>query len=96
MSERALGQIAISNHGDYNFQYRWTLSEQCMTPGAQGCQLVSIERADGTVEAHGRSSCALVFAPPKKTVLKDCLLTLEVKHVSAYTPHACILYSSAI
>ena len=78
VSERALGQIAILNNGDYNFQYHWTLSEQCRVAGAQGCQLVSIGRAEGTVEAHNRSTCELIFAPLKTTVLKDCTLTLEV------------------
>lgn len=82
VSERALGQIAISNYGDYNFQYRWTLSEQCRAAGAAACQLVSIERTEGTVDAHSRSSCALVFAPPKTAVLRDCTLTLEVKMCS--------------
>lgn len=90
VNERALGQIAISNYGNYNFQYRWMLSEQCTTHGAQGCQLVSIEKAEGTVEAHNRSSCELVFAPPKKMILKNCTMTLEVTFISLFVTCICI------
>ena len=78
VDERALGQVVVINHGDYNFQYRWCLSERCMAAGARGCQLVSIGTAEGTVPAHDRSSCDLTFAPPKRMMLKDCTLTLEV------------------
>ena len=103
MNERALGQIAILNHGDYNIQYCWKLSEQCTATGAQGCQLVSISTTQGTVEAHNRASCELIFAPPKRTVLKDCILTLEVRpshkllqtvHSSQYTNIGSCLYLS--
>ena len=66
------------NHGDNNLEYNWILSEECAEAGAQGCQLVSVNRAQGTVEARDRTSCELVFAPPKKTTLKNCTLTLKV------------------
>ena len=84
MNVRALGQIAISNRGDYNFQYRWNLSEQYTVAGARGCQLISVGQSEGTVEAHSRSLCELTFAPPKKMVLKDCTLTLEVNCIETY------------
>ena len=82
ISERALGKVTIMNYGDYNLQYQWILSEECTATGAQGCQLVSIDRAEGSVEAQDRTNCELVFAPPRKMTLKNCTLTLKVNSTS--------------
>ena len=48
------------------------------------------------MEAHNRSTSELIFAPPKKTALKDCTLTLEVRdlHVPVPVCHCGYIYTA--
>ena len=93
--ERALGQVAIVNHGDHKLQYQWLLSDECEVMGAQGRPLVSIETAEGTVDAHDRTNCDLVFAPPKKLMLKNCTLTLKV-NTNTHMPHDTTVFQQVV
>jgi hypothetical protein len=85
VNERALGRISLYNNGQYALEYRWVLSERCLMPGgggggfgSKGQALVSIAPEQGTVEAHDKSCCELVFAPPSKITLKGCEIMLDV------------------
>jgi hydrocephalus-inducing protein len=87
VNERALGRISLYNNGQYALEYRWVLSERCLLPGgggggggfgSSGQTLVSIAPEEGTVEAHDKSCCELVFAPPSRVTLKGCEIMLDV------------------
>ena len=79
VNEKALGQVSLSNTGQYSFEYQWVLFERCQKRQETDTQpIVSIVPERGMVEPNERVRCELAFAPPSKLTLKGCELRLEV------------------
>ena len=79
VNERALGQISIFNHGQYNMEYKWVLSSKCkLKTKGEVKDLVFVSPLEGTVVPQDRVRCEVTFSPPTKMVLKGCELQLQV------------------